>query len=357
MNKKKVYVTLQNGRVFQGYQFGAEGSVTGELVFSTGMVGYMETLTDPVNLGQIVVQTFPLIGNYGSIRADMESDKAWASALIVRECCEEPSNFRMEETLESFMKEEGVVGVYGIDTRALTKVLREEGSMVARITNKALTEEEIATLASYTLSNAVATVANEKKGFFQSPEEKYTLSVWDFGCRNSTITQFLEQGCSIIRMPSTSTAEEILALGTDGVILSDGPGDPMENQTAIAEIGKLLGKVPVLGLGLGHQMVALALGGKTQKQKCGHRGSNQPVKSLESGKVYISTQNHGYEVVKDSVPQGKVSFVNVNDGACEGMGYANLRALTVQFDPSSCGIGHSENVLYNQFFAMIEEGK
>ena len=158
-------------------------------------------------------------------------------------------------------------------------------------------------------------------------------------------------------MPATSTAEEILALGTDGVILSDGPGDPMENQTAIAEIGKLLGKVPVLGLGLGHQMVALALGGKTQKQKCGHRGSNQPVKSLESGKVYISTQNHGYEVVKDSVPQGKVSFVNVNDGSCEGMEYANLRALTVQFDLSSCGIGHPENVLYNQFFAMMEEGK
>ena len=355
MKKKKVYLTLQNGRVFQGYRFGAEGDVTGELVFSTGMVGYMETLSDPTNLGQIVVQTFPLIGNYGMIRADVESDKAWVSAYVVREICDQPSNFRMEGELEEYLKEEGVIGIYGVDTRELTKILREEGSMNARISSKPLKEDALKEMASYKIENAVKTVANQEKGYFEAESAKYTVALWNVGAKNSMIANLNAQGCNVIGMPTYSTAEEILATGANGVVISDGPGDPNENTEIISEVKKLLGKIPVMGVGLGHQLVALACGAEVVKQKYGHRGSNQPVKSVETGKVYISAQNHGYEVVAKSVKEGKISFINVNDNSCEGIDYEEFNAFTVQFTPESCGIGHPENVLYNKFFAMMEK--
>ena len=355
--KKKVYVTLQNGKVFQGYRFGAEGEAVGELVFSTGMVGYMETLTDPANLGQIVVQTFPLIGNYGAIRSDVESKKAWVSAYIVREICDQPSNFRMDGDLEEYLKEEGVIGVYGVDTRELTKILREEGVMNARISDKPLKEEALKEMASYKIENALETVASKEKGYFEAKDGKYTVALWNFGAKNSTIANLNAQGCNVISMPASSTAEEILALNANGVVLSDGPGDPSENQEIIAEVKKLLGKAPVMGIGLGHQMVAVALGAETKKQKYGHRGGNQPVKCTKTGKVYISAQNHGYEVVGETVKEGEISFINVNDGSCEGIDYEALNAFTVQFTPESCGIGHPENVLYNKFFAMMEKGE
>lgn len=357
MKKKKVYLTLQNGKVFQGYRFGAEGDAIGELVFSTGMVGYMETLTDPANFGQIVVQTFPLIGNYGAIRADVESEKAWVSAYVVREICEEPSNFRMDGQLEEYLKEQGVVGICGVDTRELTKILREEGVMNAKISNKPLKEEELKELASYKVERAVESVSSGKKGYFEGKNAKYTVALWNFGAKNSTIANLLEQGCSVMNMPAASTAEEILELCADGVVLSDGPGDPTENRTIVNEVKKLLGKVPVMGIGLGHQLVALALGGKTQKQKYGHRGGNQPVKCVKTGRVYISSQNHGYEVVADSVKGGKTTFVNINDGSCEGVEYEDLQAFTLQFAPESCAIGNSENPVYAKFFAMMQKEK
>ena len=355
MKKKKVYLTLENGRVFQGYGFGAEGEAIGELVFSTGMVGYMETLTDPVNYGQIVVQTFPLIGNYGAIRADAESRKAWVSAYVVREICDEPSNFRMDGDLETYLKEQGVVGIYGVDTRELTKILRAEGAMNARITTKPLTSEEIAKMSDYKIENAMNTVVENKKGYFATENAKFTVALWDIGTKNSTIANLNAQGCNVIVMPATSTAEEMLALGADGVVISDGPGDPMENENVIGEVRKVLGKTAVMGIGLGHQLVAIALGAKVGKQKYGHRGGNQPVKCVKSGKVYISAQNHGYEVVSSSLKTGEISFINVNDGSCEGIDYPELNAFTVQFVPESCGIGHPENVLYNKFFAMMEK--
>ena len=355
MEKKKVYLTLQNGRVFQGYRFGAVGEVTGELVFSTGMVGYMENLSDPANYGQIVVQTFPLIGNYGAIRADVESKKAWVSAYIVREICDAPSNFRMEDALETYLKEQDVIGIYGVDTRELTKVLREEGAMNARISNKPLMEAEIADLKNYKIENAVKAVVEEKKGFFACENAKYTVALWDIGVKNSTIANLNAQGCDVVVMPASSTAEEILALNTDGVVISDGPGDPMENVEIIEEMKKLLGKVAVMGIGLGHQLVAIALGAKTAKQKYGHRGGNQPVKCVKSGRVYISSQNHGYEVVGATVKKGEISFINVNDGSCEGIDYPELNAFTVQFVPESCGIGHPQNVVYDKFFAMMDK--
>ncbi len=353
--KKKVYLTLENGKVFQGYRFGAEGDVTGELVFSTGMVGYMETLTDPANYGQIVAQTFPLIGNYGAIRADAESGKAWASAYIVREICDNPSNFRMDGDLETYLKEQGVIGVYGLDTRELTKILREEGVMNARISTKPLTDAALKEMRAYKIENAVKTVADEKKGYFETEKANYTIALWNFGAKNSVIANLNAKGCNVISMPASSTAEEILGLNANGVVISDGPGDPTENAEAIAEIKKLLGKIPVMGVGLGHLLVALALGAKTAKQKYGHRGGNQPVKCQKSGKVYISAQNHGYEVVAGSIAVGEVSFINVNDKSCEGIEYEDLNAFTVQFDPESCGIGHPENVIYDKFFTMMEK--
>ena len=353
MKQKKVYLTLQNGQSFQGWRFGADGEAVGELVFSTGMVGYMETLTDPANYGQIVVQTFPLIGNYGAIRADVESDKAWVSAYVVREICDNPSNFRMEDTLENYLKEEGVIGIYGVDTRQLTKILREEGAMNARISDKPLTEDELKALAGYTVKDALRTVAPTTKGYFEAENATRTVVLWNLGAKNSTIQNLNKQGYNVISMPAASTAEEILALNADGVVISDGAGDPNENTALISEVKKVLGKVPVMGLGLGHLTVALAMGAKVVKQKYGHRGGNQPVKSVADGRVYISTQNHGYEVVSASLKQGEISFVNVNDGSCEGIDYAELNAFTVQFVPESCGIGHPENVLYNKWKAML----
>ncbi len=355
MEKKKVYLTLQNGKVFQGYAFGAEGDAVGELVFSTGMVGYVETLTDPANYGQIVVQTFPLIGNYGVAPMDAESDKAWVSAYIVREICDAPSNFRMEESLEEYMKKQGVIGVYGVDTRELTKILREEGTMNARVSTKPLKEKDLAVLSAYKIENAVKAVSSMGKGYFEAEQAQYTVALWNLGAKNSTVKELNEQGCSVISMPAASTAEEILSLGVDGVVISDGPGNPVDETAILKGVKKLLGKIPVMGLGLGHQLVALALGAKVKKHKYGHRGGNQPVKSKADGRVYISSQNHGYEVVASSVSAGEVFFTNVNDASCEGVDYPAYKTFTVQFAPHACSIGNEENPLYNKFFALMEK--
>ena len=357
MKKKKVYLTLQNGKTFQGYRFGADGETVGELVFSTGMVGYMETLTDPSNFGQIIVQTFPLIGNYGAITKDVESEKAWVKAYVVREICDEPSNFRCEGKLDDYLKQQGVVGIYGVDTRELTKILREEGSQNAKISDKKLSLDEIKALSGYKIENAVATVAPKTVSVYGNETSKYTVALWNFGEKNSTVKSLVNQGCKVISMPASATAEEILAQGVDGVVIGNGPADPKENVNAIAEIKKILGKKPVMGMGLGHQLVALALGGDTVKTKYGHRGSNQPVKCVDCGKVYISSQNHGYEVVSSSVKAGTVSFYNVNDNACEGVDYPDYKALTLQFVPDACGVGNQENPVYKKFFALMEKEK
>ncbi len=357
MKKKKVYLTLENGTVFQGYRFGSDGEITGELVFSTGMVGYVETLTDPSNYGQIVVQTFPLIGNYGVMPADAESEKAWVSAYVVREVCDTPSNFRCEGTLGDYLKEQGVVGIYGVDTRQLTKILREEGVMNARISDKPLDEAAVRTIADYAITDAIKTVAPMQKAVYGDENAVYTVALWNFGTKKSLIDALVAQGYRVISMPATSTAEEILATGADGVVLGDGAGNPQENKEIIAEVKKLLGKKPVFGIGLGHQIVALALGAEIAKQKYGHRGGNQPVKCLQDGRVYISTQNHGYEVVKETVKVGKVSFVNVNDNSCEGIDYDELNAFTVQFVPENCTIGNPENPLYKKFVTLMKKEK
>ncbi len=357
MEKKKVYVTLQNGKVFQGYRFGAEGDVSGELLFSTSMVGYVETLTDPCNYGKIVVQTFPLIGNYGMIRKDLESEKAWLSAYIVREICETPSNFRCEGELDAYLKEQGVIGVFGIDTRELTKILREEGTMNARISSKRLTEKEKQALSAYTIPTAVEMIAPKTRQDYGNANAEYSVALWNFGAKNSEIQHLVEQGYSVISMPATATAEEMLSLDTDGIVISDGAGDPKTYEKAIEEIKKVLGKKPVFGVGLGHLLLALAFGCDTEKQKHGHCGANQPVKCLQAGKVYVSTQNHNYVVVTDSVKNGEVLFVNVNDGSCEGIDYQNSKAFGVQFSPVACSIGNPENPLFKKFYMMMKKEK
>jgi carbamoyl-phosphate synthase small subunit len=353
MSLKKAYVTLQNGKVFQGYRFGADGDKIGELVFTTGMTGYIETLTDPSYYGQIVTQTFPLIGNYGIIPADYESRKSFVFGYIVREKCDTPSNFRAEKTLDDFLKEQGIIGVYGIDTRELTKIVREAGVMNAAITSKPFTDFD--KLAAYRVTDAVKNVTISEPEVYNKGG-KYKVAMYDFGAKRNIERELVKRDCEVIKLPSFYTAEQVMALSPDGIMLTNGPGDPEENTDVIENLRKLAGKKPIFGICLGHQLFALAMGGKTKKMKYGHRGSNQPVKNTETGRVYISSQNHGYEVVSDSV-KGKVSFVNANDNTCEGVDYDDINAYTVQFHPEACGGPHDANYLFDKFIENMRKEK
>ena len=282
--KKKVYLTLSNGKVFEGYRFGATGEATGELVFTTGVVGYMETLTDPANCGNIVVQTFPLIGNYGAIRKDVESEKAWVSAFVVREICDAPSNFRSEGLLEEYLKEQGVVGMYGVDTRELTKIIRENGAMTATISAKKPTEDTIKALAVYKMQDPLEKVACTEKTYHGDENADCKVAVWNFGAKKSVIDSLTARGFSVVSMPTNSTAEEILAENPDGIVIAGGAGNPDKNERAVEETKKLLGKKPMMGIDYGHLLIAVSLGAKIKKQKYGHRGGNQPVKCLDCGR-------------------------------------------------------------------------
>lgn len=355
MKDAKVYLTLQNGKCFVGKRFGADGDAIGELVFTTGMTGYIETLTDPSYFGQIVTQTFPLIGNYGIIPSDYESKKPVISAYVVRENCNTPSNFRCEKTLDAYLEENGVIGIYGIDTRELTKIVREAGVMNAAITSKPLKNFE--ELNSYKVKNAVASVTCEEAEYYGDPEGM-KVAVWDFGAKENIIRELVKRGCYCVRVPSFYTAEQITALNPQGLMLTNGPGDPAENVAVINELKKLAGKLPIFGICLGHQLFALAMGGKTKKMKYGHRGANQPVKELATGRVYISSQNHGYEVVSSSLQGvGELAYVNANDNTCEGFGYPELNAFTVQFHPEACGGPHDASFLFDKFLTNVKEGK
>lgn len=354
MKHSKVYLTLENGRQFTGYAFGAQKEVVGELVFTTGMTGYIETLTDPSYYGQIVTQTFPLIGNYGMIEADTESKKPWVTAYIVREKCDEPSNFRCGGTIDDYLKKQGIPGIYGIDTRELTKIVREAGVMNAAITKKPL--KDLDEVRAYTIKDAVKSVTCDEIEYLGDPNG-IKVAVWDFGAKRNIMRELAKRGCYCMKVPSYYTAEQILALEPQGLMLTNGPGDPSENTEVIANIKKLAGKLPIFGICLGHQLFALAMGGRTKKMKYGHRGSNQPVKNLDTGRVYISSQNHGYEVISSSVEGGKLSFVNANDGTCEGFEYPELNAYTVQFHPEACGGPMDASFLFDKFILNVKEGR
>ncbi len=350
---KRVYITLQNGKVFEGYSFGAEKEVVGELVFTTGMTGYLETLTDPSYFGQIVTQTFPLIGNYGVIPPDFESGKSWVSGYVVREVCEHPSNFRSEGNLSDLLKAQGIPAVCGVDTRELTKTVREAGVMNAAITFRPF--DDFAALRAYRVKNAVASVTSGRVETYGEGDLHVVL--YDFGAKANIERELVRRGCRVTVVPSTYTAEQTLALRPDGIMLANGPGDPAENTEIIGNIADLAGKKPILGICLGHQLFALAMGGETRKMKYGHRGANQPVKELSTGRVFITSQNHGYEVVASSVPRGALSYVNVNDGTCEGMDYPELNASTVQFHPEACGGPHDASFLFESFLRRMRGTK
>ncbi len=349
---KKIYVTLQNGKVFEGYSFGAERETVGELVFTTGMTGYLETLTDPSYYGQIVVQTFPLIGNYGVIPPDFESETCRLSAYIVREKCDAPSNFRSEGTLESYLKAEGIPAVYGIDTRELTRIVREAGVMNAAITFKPL--QDLSAVSAYRIRGAVDAVTCAAP--YVAGEGSPRVVLYDFGAKRNIERELIKRGCGVTVVPARFPAEDALALDPDGIMLTNGPGDPAENTEIIENLKKLAGKKPIFGICLGHQLFALAMGGQTRKMKYGHRGSNQPVKQLSTGRVFISSQNHGYEVVIESLKKGTLSYVNGNDGTCEGVDYPEIGAFTVQFHPEACGGPHDANGLFDEFIARMGKG-
>ena len=351
--EKEVYICLESGEVFKGYRFGADGDITGELVFTTGMGGYIETLTDPSYYGQIVLQTFPLIGNYGIISEDMESKRSYVSAYIVREKCDEPSNFRSEKSLDSFLKEQGVIGVWGVDTREITKIIREYGVMNAIITDnpKAV---DIDKVKEYKIESAVKSVSSPSPYLSPSDEHKFNVVLIDYGAKGNIVRELNVRGCNVAIMPHDTKAEDILKLSPDGIMLSNGPGDPADNTDEIEELKKLIGKVPIFGICLGHQLLALAMGGKTVKLKYGHRGVNQPVKNLETKRTYISSQNHGYAVVSDSVKdKGEVSYVNANDGTCEGIDYPEYNAFSVQFHPEACSGPKDTEFIFGKFIDMM----
>ena len=316
----KRYLVLENGTVYAGEAMGAEGSVFSEIVFTTAMTAYLETLTDPSYKGQAVVQTFPLIGNYGIITPDMESDKVNVSGYIVREVCDLPSNFRCETDLDSFLKEQGIPGIKGIDTRALTKCLRESGTMNGSICSRP-DEVSIDEIKAYKIVNPVEEVTTKEEQIVPAKDEvKFKVAMFDFGIKTNISRELAKRGCEVHLLPADATAAQVKEINPDGIFLSNGPGDPEDNVKAIETMKEIKDwGTPIMGICLGHQILALAHGFKTSKLKYGHRGANHPVKNLETGRVYITSQNHGYQVLSDSIDTSvaKEYFVNVNDGTNE----------------------------------------
>lgn len=358
--KTPTYLLLENGTYLEGTSFGADtGEVTGEVVFTTGMTGYLETLTDPSYCGQIVVQTFPLIGNYGVIPTDFESGDTHPAAYIVKEWCHSPSNFRSQEGLDTFFQAKNLPGLAGIDTRMLTRLLRENGTMNGKLTKKAppYRPEELEELRSYRFPDPVLAVTRKSPETFPAPLSCYRVVLWDFGAKANIIRELNRRHCDVIAVPAGTSAEDIQKLRPDGVLLSNGPGDPEENTGVIRELKKLCGtKIPLFGICLGHQLLALAQGGRTEKLKYGHRGANQPVKNMETGRISITSQNHGYAVCSEPLPKGAALwFENVNDRTCEGLRYTTIPACSVQFHPEACGGPKDTESLFEEFLSLMEQ--
>ncbi|MDD4509171.1 MAG: carbamoyl phosphate synthase small subunit [Eubacteriaceae bacterium] len=361
---KRAYILLADGTIFKGYNFGCEGTTIGEIVFTTGMTGYQEVLTDPSYYGQIVMQTYPLIGNYGVNGDDMESEKSWVAGYIVKEWCEEPSNFRKAGTINEFLTAQGKIGIWDIDTRALTRRIREHGTMNGCITTEDVYANKAALLKKiqdYKVVNPVQKVTSLEKGWYYTRENRANhVALMDYGYKHNILHKLLEQGCNVTVMPANATIDDIKRLNPDGIMLSNGPGNPEDNVEIINNLKDFIayGK-PIFGICLGHQLLALALGAKTKKMPFGHRGLNQPVKDLEQNRVYITSQNHGYAVVGDSVPKevGKVTHINMNDQTCEGIAYPDYHAFTVQFHPEASAGPGDTGYLFKKFTDLMERGQ
>ena len=354
------FLILEDGHVFKGKSFGAQKEVICEVVFNTSMTGYLEVLTDPSYQGQGVVMTYPLIGNYGVCLEDAESDRPWHSAFIVREISRMSSNFRREEELEAYLKEHDIPGICGVDTRAITKILREDGCMGGMVTTNPdyNLDEILPKLKAYRVTNAVKTVTRKEKTHVAGDGPKVALL--DLGTKKNIIRSLSKRGCDVTVYPAFTSAEEILGDQPDGIMLSNGPGDPKECTEIIKEIKKLYDSdVPIFAICLGHQLMALATGADTEKMRWGHRGGNHPVKDLETGRVYISSQNHGYVVDEESVdPNVAVpAFRNVNDGTNEGLAYIGKNIFTVQFHPEACPGPQDSGYLFDRFIEMMKGAK
>ena len=352
----KAFLILEDGHVFTGTSIGSRKEIISEIVFNTSMTGYLEVLTDPSYAGQAVCMTYPLIGNYGICYEDTESLRPWPDGYIVREVSRTASNFRSEDTIQNFLKRFDIPGIAGVDTRALTRLLREKGTMNGMITTNEQydLEEILPRLRAYNTGNVVERVTCSEKSVLKGEGKKVALL--DLGAKNNIARSLHQRECQVTIYPASTLAEEILADRPDGIMLSNGPGDPKECTQIIQEIRKLYqSDVPIFAICLGHQLMALATGADTYKMKYGHRGGNHPVKDLETGRVYISSQNHGYVVDTNNLdPQVAVpAFVNVNDGTNEGLKYTGKNIFTVQFHPEACPGPQDSGYLFDRFMKMM----
>lgn len=349
----KAQLILENGVRFAGEMFGTMKDVSGEVVFTTGMVGYQETLTDPSYAGQIVVMTFPLIGNYGINFEDMEAKRANLTAFVVREKCDKPSNFRNEMTLSSFLKQQGVVGIEGIDTRALTRIIREHGVMRGVICRGELSDEEVKAMLDKLDNSDVIMRTTVREKHIVNESGKTHVAFIDMGAKQGIVEGLVKRNCKLTIFPANASSEEIEAVNPDVVFLSNGPGDPMDAPGTVETVKSLIGKFPISGICMGHQIIGLALGCKTSKLKFGHHGGNHPVKDLETGNVYITSQNHNY-IVSDLPSDVEETFINVNDGTCEGIRHKKLNVQSVQFHPEAKPGPLDTGFLFERFLKGVE---
>ncbi len=356
----EAFLILEDGTVFSGTSIGSPKEIISEIVFNTSMTGYLEVLTDPSYAGQAVVMTYPLIGNYGICHEDMESERPWVDGYIVRELSRTPSNFRSEDTIQKFLEEHDIPCIAGIDTRALTKLLREKGTMNGMITTNEhyRLEDVLPRIREYAPREEVRKVTCKEKQVLAG--SGFKVALMDFGAKKNIARSLSQRGCQVTVYPAYTKAEEILADEPDGIMLSNGPGDPGECREIIEELKKLYRtEIPIFAICLGHQLMALATGGNTYKLKYGHRGGNHPVKDLTTGRVYISSQNHGYVVDTESLSEevARPAFVNVNDGTNEGLSYVGKNIFTVQFHPEACPGPRDSAYLFDRFLKMMEVKK
>lgn len=354
----KAYLILEDGSVYEGENVGALREAVSEIVFNTSMTGYLEVMTDPSYAGQAVVMTYPLIGNYGICYEDMESDRPWIDGLIVRELSEVASNFRNEDSIQNFLIKNNIPCICGIDTRDLTKRLREHGTMNGFITvdSSFVVEKILQRIKEYSVKDVVKRTST--KDAYSLPGKGKRVVLIDFGAKKNIARQLQKRGCEVIVVPCDTKAKEILKLKPDGIMLSNGPGDPKENADIIEEIKKLYDTdIPIFAICLGHQLMALATGANTYKLRYGHRGGNHPVKDLETGRTYISSQNHGYAVDESTLDKNICvpAFVNVNDGTNEGLRYINKKIFTVQYHPEACPGPRDSSYLFDKFIKMMED--